>query len=304
MLVTGGAGFIGSHVCEELLKRGYQVRVVDNLVTGYKNFLPEDSNLEFVQGDITDFDICDSVCEGVTAVFHLAAMSKVLPSLANLDMIDYCTKNNVIGTQNILKAAKIHNVKKLIYSASSTYYGNTPPPHHENMLPACQTPYSLTKYIGEQYCSLFDSLYGLNTISLRYFQVCGPRQPKNGQYAVVTGIFLRQKILGQPLTIHGDGSQKRDFVHVKDVALANIKAYESDAHNLVVNIGTGKSHSIKELADMISPYQVLTQSKREVDLIETRADITLCQKLFNWSPKTSIHEIVQEMLRTNDSDNK
>lgn len=301
MLVTGGAGFIGSHVCEELLKRGYQVRVVDNLVTGHKNFLPEDPNMEFVQGDITDFDICDSVCEGVTAVFHLAAMSKVLPSLANLDMIDFCTTNNVVGTQNILKAAKKHNVEKLVYSASSTYYGNTPPPHNENMLPACQTPYALTKYIGEQYCSLFDSLYGLNTISLRYFQVCGPRQPTNGQYAVVTGIFLRQKMMGQPLTIHGDGSQKRDFVHVKDVALANIKAYESYAHNLVVNIGTGKSHSIKELADMISPHQVFVQSKRKVDLIETRADIALCQNLFNWSPKTSIHEIVQEMQLTKDS---
>ena len=263
MLVTGGAGFIGSHVCEELLNRGYQVRVVDNLVTGQKKFLPEDSNLEFIQGDITDYDICDSVCEGVTAVFHLAAMSKVLPSLANLDMIDYCTTNNVVGTQNILKAAKMHHVEKLVYSASSTYYGNTLPPHNENMLPACQTPYALTKYIGEQYCSLFDSLYGLDTISLRYFQVCGPRQPTNGQYAVVTGIFLRQKMQGQPLTIHGDGSQKRDFVHVKDVALANIKAYESDAHNLVVNIGTGKSYSIKELADLISPHQVFTETTRK-----------------------------------------
>jgi UDP-glucose 4-epimerase len=172
------------------------------------------------------------------------------------------------------------------------------------MLPACQTPYALTKYIGEQYCALFDSLYGLDTISLRYFQVCGPRQPTNGQYAVVTGIFLRQKVQGQRLTIHGDGSQKRDFVHVKDVALANIKAYESDAHNLVVNIGTGKSHSIKELADLISPYQMFIESKRKVDLIETRADTTLCQKLFNWSPKTSIYEIVQEMLRTQESEDK
>jgi UDP-glucose 4-epimerase len=164
------------------------------------------------------------------------------------------------------------------------------------MLPNCQTPYALTKYLGEQYCELFDSLYDLPTISLRYFQVCGPRQPAEGAYAVVAGIFIRQVKAGLPLTIHGDGSQKRDFVHVRDIAEANIRAFESNARKIVVNIGTGESHSIKELADMISPNQVMGLPRRKVDLAETRADISLCHATFGWTPQIGFGHIIDEML--------
>jgi len=296
MLVTGGAGFIGSHVCELLLEHGFLVRVLDNLSTGRKEFLPNDANLEFIHGDITDKSTCKSACQDVEGVFHLAAMSKVLPSLENIDMVEFCTQHNVVGTQNILLAACKEKVKKVVYSASSTYYGNSLAPHRENMLPNCQTPYALTKYIGEQYCELFDSLYNLPTISLRYFQVCGPRQPCEGNYAVVAGIFIRQMRAGMPLTIHGDGSQRRDFVHVRDIAKANIKAYESEPHRLAVNIGTGISHSIKELADMISSNQILGLPQRKVDLLETKADLSLCKSLFKWTPKITFEEMVAEML--------
>lgn len=296
MLVTGGAGFIGSHVCELLLERGFLVRVLDNLSTGRKEFLPNDANIEFINGDITDKGTCNAACQDVEGVFHLAAMSKVLPSLEDNDMVEFCTLNNVVGTQNILLAAFQEKVKKVVYSASSTYYGNNPAPQRENMLPNCQTPYALTKYIGEQYCELFDSLYNLQTISLRYFQVCGPRQPYEGNYALVAGIFIQQMRSGMPLTIHGDGSQRRDFVYVKDIAQANIKAYESDAHHLVVNIGTGTSHSIKELADIISLNQRLGLPMRKVDMLETKADISLCKSLFGWAPQVKFEEMVKEML--------
>lgn len=296
VLVTGGAGFIGSHVCEALLGRGYRVRVLDNLSLGRREWVPSDANLEFIRGDICDVEACRAACGGVEGVFHLAAMSKVAPSVGDPSMVQYCTEQNVLGTLNVLDAARAAGVKKVVYSASSTYYGNRPPPHREDMPPDCLNPYALTKYAGEQYCELFDKMYDLPAVSLRYFQVCGPRQPTDGPYAVVAGIFIEQKRRGVPLTIHGDGSQRRDFVHVRDVAEANVRAYESGARRMVINVGTGVSHSIKELADMISDDQVSGLPRRGGDSDATLADTSRCEEMLGWRPSIKFGDMVDEML--------
>lgn len=288
VLVTGGAGFIGSHLTEALLSRGYMVRVLDNLSQGRTDWLASHPSLEFRRGDICDLQTCIDACKDMHAVFHLAAMSKVAPSLENESMLDFCTTQNVLGTLNLLKAAHRSQARKFIYSASSTAYGRTPPPHREASPPDCLNPYALTKYLGEQYCELYDKLYGLPTLSLRYFQVYGPRQPSSGNYAVVTGIFLEQRKSGTPLTIHGDGSQRRDFVYVGDVAEANIRALESPVHGTVINVGTGTSHSIKEIADLISADQMVGMPRRPGDMDETRADTSRCRSLLQWCPSTPL----------------
>lgn len=286
VLVTGGAGFIGSHLTEALLSRGYLVRVLDNLSQGHADWLPDHPNLEIRHGDICNLQTCIGACKGIDGVLHLAAMSKVAPSLENESMLDFCTMQNVLGTLNLLKASRRSQVRKFVYAASSTVYGRTIAPHREGSPPDCLNPYALTKYAGEQYCELYDKLYGLPTLSLRYFQVYGPRQPSSGNYAVVSGIFLEQRKSGAPLTIHGDGSQRRDFVYVGDVAEANIRALESPVHGTVINVGTGTSHSIKEVADLISPNQILGLPRRPGDMDETLADTGRCRTLLEWCPST------------------
>ncbi len=285
VLVTGGAGFIGSNLCNALLKNNYRVRVLDNLSTGNIDYLPKDPNLEFINGDITDSNTCLNACKDVSGVFHLAAMSKVLPSLLDNNMINFCTEVNVKGTLNILNACKTQpNPPKLIYSASSTCYGSRPIPHSENTHVDCTTPYSLTKHIGEQYCEFYSKFYNLKTIRLRYFMVYGPNEPCVGNYAIVTGIFLKNKAENKPLNIHGDGSQTRDFIHVTDVVNATILAYESDLTDITLNIGSGKNYSIKKLANWISTDQIHTES-RDHDLKDTLADISLVKEKLGWKPK-------------------
>lgn len=289
MLVTGGAGFIGSHLVEKLLDLGCRVRVLDNLSQGNREWVA--AGAEFVEGDITDFKCCENVCRDVQAVFHLAAMSKSAPSL---DKFEYCTEQNIIGTQNILMAARAAGVSKLIYSASSTYYGLNPPPHHEDQLPNCLNPYGLSKYVGELFCTMFTNLYGFPTICLRYFNVYGPRQPKVGTYALVLGIFLDQLKNEKPLTICGDGSQRRDFIHVKDVVDANLAALESKASGVSINIGSGSNVSIQDLANMISTKQVFLPV-RKGDAYITLADISRAKELLNWKPKVSLAEGVNQL---------
>jgi UDP-glucose 4-epimerase len=289
-LVTGGAGFIGSHMTEFLLSLGHRVRVLDNLSQGRRAWVPEAS--EFLEGDIAVADVCQRAVEGVDGVFHMAAMSKVAPSI---ERIEFCTEQNVLGTQNLLVACRQAKIKKLVYSGSSTYYGLQAPPHHEDLLPDCLNPYALSKYVGEQYCGLFTRLYGLPTISLRYFNVYGPRQPREGAYALVMGIFLDQFKRGEPLTIHGDGSQRRDFVHVRDVVGANWAAYQSDVQNTVLNVGTGTNISIKELADMISKEQIF-QPRRRGDAEITLADISRIKALTGWQPKVRFADGLAELM--------
>lgn len=291
LLVTGGAGFIGSHLTEALIKQGKRVRVLDNLSFGRREWVPD--GVEFIEGDIRDPETCRRACADCEAVFHMAAMSR---SAASLDNIEVCTSANIVGTENVLVAAKAAGVAKVIYSGSSTYYGNQPAPHHEDLPGDFLNFYGLSKYVGEEYCLMFDRLYGLPSVVLRYFNVYGPRQPEEGVYALVLGIFLRRAAQGQTLVIHGDGSQARDFVHVRDVAAANIAAYRSSIHGVRLNVGSGTSISVKELADMISSRQEYGP-RRVADAAVTLADLSRIRELLKWEPRVSFSEGLKELSR-------
>lgn len=289
VLVTGGAGFIGSHLTAALLGLGYQVRVLDNLSSGRREWVPAEA--ELVQGDIRDPEACMAATVGCRGIFHMAAMSR---SAASLDAFEICTSSNIVGTQNVLVAARAHQVRKVVYSGSSTYYGSRPVPHVEGDRPDFLNLYGLSKATGEEYCLLFDRLYGVPSIVLRYFNVYGPRQPEEGAYALVLGIFLKRWLDGLPLVIHGTGLQRRDFIHVRDIVSANIRAFESDVHGEVINIGSGTSISIRELADMISPFQEHGPA-RKGDAANTLADITRARELLHWEPSVRFEDGLREL---------
>ena len=291
VLVTGGAGFIGSHLCEGLLARGYAVRVLDSLIYGRREWVPR--ACEFLEGDIRDPAACHRAAAGMDAVLHCAAMSRSGPSQ---EAIEICTGSNIVGTQNMLLAARDAGVKRFVYSGSSTYYGNRPPPHRESDPPDLLNIYGLTKRVGEQYTLMFDKQFDLPSLVLRYFNVYGPRQPETGAYALVLGIFLKRKAEGRSLEIHGDGKQRRDFVHVRDVVAANIAAMESTVRGEIFNVGSGTSLSVKELADMISPDQIHTDARKN-DSEATLADISKIQGTLGWSPKISFVDGLKELLR-------
>ncbi len=291
LLVTGGAGFIGSHLCALLLARGYRVRALDNLIYGRREWVPDAA--EFIEGDVTDLAACRRAAAGVAGVFHLAAMSRAAPSL---EAIEACTQSNIAGTQNVLIAAREAGVRKLVYSGSSTYYGNQPGPHRESMRPQFLNFYALSKYAGEEYCMLFDRALGLPTIVLRYFNVYGPRQPEQGAYALVLGVFLRRSRDGRPLEIHGDGAQRRDFIHVRDIAEANLAAFENPAHGVALNVGGGENISVRELADMISPNQTFAP-RRAGDAEVTLADISQIAATLGWRPRVKFADGLAELKR-------
>jgi UDP-glucose 4-epimerase len=294
VLVTGGAGFIGSHLCEGLLAHGHQVRVLDSLVYGKRENVP--AAVEFIQGDIRELATCRRAAEGVDGVFHCAAMSRSGPSQ---EQIDICTQSNITGTQNMLLAARDAGAKHFIYSGSSTYYGNRPVPHRESDPPDLLNIYGLTKQVGEEYCLLFDRTSDLACVVLRYFNVYGPRQPQTGAYALVLGIFLNRRAENKVLEIHGGGMQQRDFVHVRDVVAANIAAFdrtrEKGVRGEVFNVGSGESLSVKALADMISPDQIHTEA-RKGDAAATLADISKIRCALGWSPKVSFAEGLKELI--------
>jgi nucleoside-diphosphate-sugar epimerase len=293
ILVTGGAGFIGSHLCQGLLEQGYRVRALDSLVYGRREDVP--AAVEFIQGDIRDMAVCQRAATGMDGVFHCAAMSRSGPSQ---EQIDICTQSNITGTQNMLLAARDAGVQGFIYSGSSTYYGNRPVPHRESDPPDLLNIYGLTKRVGEQYCLMFDKDFDLPCVVLRYFNVYGPRQPETGAYALVLGIFLNRHANNQALEIHGGGEQRRDFVHVRDVVSANILAYEHVREKAVrgqeFNVGSGENISVKQLADMISPHQVVTEG-RKGDSVATLADISKIRCALGWSPQVSFADGLKEL---------
>jgi nucleoside-diphosphate-sugar epimerase len=290
VLITGGAGFIGSHLAERLLARGYRVRILDNLSFGRRDWVP--AAAEFIEGDIRQLEACRASCEGVSMVFHAAAMSRAGPSI---DAIETCTQQNIVGTQNMLIAARDAKVRKFVYSGSSTHYGNRPPPHVEDSAPEFLNFYSLSKHVGEQYCLMFDRLFALPVVVLRYFNVYGPRQPEVGAYALVLGIFLRRKLEHKTLEIHGTGEQRRDFVHVHDVADANILAGESIRHGEIFNVGSGTNVSIKELADMISADQIMVP-RRPGDAEITLAEIGRIRDALGWEPKIAFADGLRQLM--------
>lgn len=255
-LVTGGAGFIGSHLVDTLIDMGHDVVVIDNCSADNEKFYWNNKARNYVR-DICDYEYIRPLFNGVDYVFHLAAESRLPKAIEN--PID-ATHRNVTGTCTVLQCARESGVEKVIYSSTSSVYGSSLEVNQEYDKRDCLNPYSATKAAGEDLCSMYTKMYGLKTIILRYFSVYGERMPDFGQYALVTGIFMKQFKNNEPLTITGDGSQTRDFIHVKDVALANICAAETEIHDTyygtAFNVATGKDTSVLELADMISDNHI------------------------------------------------
>lgn len=261
-IVTGGAGFIGSHISEQLLKLGHEVVVVDSLRTGFRKNL-NGLDVTFVHGDIRDENLMKSVVQNADAVFHLAALVSVPESLLK---IKECIDINTMGTLNVLEAARADNLCKVVLSSSAANYGGNPIlPKVENMFPEPMTPYAVTKLDGEYYLKMYLDQYHLKTASLRYFNVFGPRQDPKSAYAAAVPIFINKALKNEPITIYGDGSQTRDFIYVKDVVRANILA--SQIGSETYNVALGHSTSILELAEKIKD---LTNSKSEISFLDER----------------------------------
>lgn len=292
ILVTGGAGFIGSHLTDALIQKGCRVAIIDNLSTGKKENI--NPRAEFYKLDIRNFAAIKPVFKKIDYVFHLAALARIQPAI--IDPIG-ANEVNIDGTLNVLVAARDSKVKKVIYSASSSSYGDQKKlPLAEEMIARPKSPYSVQKYVGELYSKLFFELYGLPTVSLRYFNVYGPRESGRGPYATVIGIFLRQKASGQPLTIVGDGSQRRDFTYVADVVRANILAMEKPVgRGEVINIGVGKNYNVKELAKLIGGPTVHIPP-RPGEMKATLADIRRAKKLLGWRTKFSLKEGIKKYI--------
>jgi UDP-glucose 4-epimerase len=301
IIVTGGAGFIGSHVVQELVKRGHRVFIIDNLATGsMANLEPVLGlkNAEFVRGSIVNLPLLRRLFAGAEYVFHQAALPSVPRSIKN-PLASHLT--NTTGTLNVLLAARDNAVKKVVFASSSSVYGDTPTlPKVEIMTPNPQSPYAVSKLAGEHYCCVFQKVYGLNTVCLRYFNVFGPRQDPASQYAAVIPLFINNVLAGKPPVIFGNGDQTRDFTFVKDVVDANILAAESPATG-VYNIGSGARVTINHLAQLIIGLAVANTIKpaykdaRPGDVLHSLADITRAGT-FGYRPKYSLEVGLREVF--------
>ena len=300
VVITGGAGFIGSHLARRLVTRNH-CTVIDDLSTGRIQNLSDDiaeHRLEFVQGSILDLELLKGLFKDADYVFHQAAMVSVPRSMENPLA---CSLVNVIGTLNVLVAARDNRVAKVAYASSSSVYGDTPDlPRREHAKPSPLSPYAVSKLAGELYCRVFSNAFGLATICLRYFNVYGPRQDPDSQYAAVIPRFIKRVLNGEAPIIFGDGSQTRDFTFVEDVVEANILAMESSATG-VFNIGAGKSISISDLARQIIDITgrslvPIFQEKRAGDVEHSVADISKAST-FGYRPKYSLREGITEILR-------
>ena len=291
-LVTGAAGFIGSNLVDYLLEQGHNVVCVDNESANNEKFHWNDKAWN-VNADITDYRTMKNVFTNVDYVFHLAAESRLQPAIENPIQ---AVQKNCVGTTIMLQCAREAGVKRFVYSSTSSGYGNNPYPNVETQPDDCLNPYSASKIAGEKFCKMYTDLYGLETVTLRYFNVFGERSPARGQYAPVIGIFQRQKDAGESLTIVGDGSQRRDFIHVKDVARANylaatvpLKGHEGE----VFNVGSANPYSIQQIADLISDNQTYIP-KRNGEMETTFADITKIGEVMGWKPNINLKEWIQK----------
>ena len=298
VIVTGGAGFIGSHLAEELARRGYQVTILDDLSTGEMENIKEllkKGSVQFIQDSITNFSLLKELFQGAIYVFHQAALPSVPRSVK--DPLA-ASEVNITGTLNVLLAARDNKVRKVVYASSSSVYGDTPTlPKKEDMVPHPQSPYAVSKLAGEHYCRVFQEVYGLATACLRYFNVYGPRQNPDSQYAAVIPRFIRWASEGSPLIIFGDGEQTRDFTFIADAVEANILAAESNASG-VFNIGQGKSITINELAKFVikltgNNVEPVHQEPREGDIRHSLADISKAKTL-GYEPRYNLEEGLEE----------
>ena len=295
-IVTGGAGFIGSHLVERLLADGHEVVVLDNLAVGREKNLSralETGRCTLHRVDIRDKLALTTLFQGVHTVYHLAALADIVPSIEK--PVEYFT-SNVDGTFNVVEAARICGIKRLVYAASSSCYGipgSYPTPEDAPIRP--QYPYALTKYLGEQIALHWGSVYDIPTVSLRFFNVFGPRARTSGTYGAVFGVFLAQKLAGKPFTVVGDGTQTRDFTFVTDIVDGVVAAANSDLRDEILNLGSGGTYSVNELCRLLGG-QIQHIPKRPGEPDCTFADTTKARDLLGWSARTSFEDGVRIML--------
>ncbi|MDP3958063.1 MAG: NAD-dependent epimerase/dehydratase family protein [bacterium] len=292
-IVTGGAGFIGSNLVDALVERGYETHVVDNLVSGKRAHVHPKA--VFHELDVRETEKLKELFKGASCVFHLAALPRVQYSIEHpLET----NEANVTGTLSVLSAAKDAGVKRVVYAASSSAYGDQEElPLHEEMPAMPKSPYALHKYVGELYARLWSELFGLETVSLRFFNVYGPRQSDEGAYALIIAKFLKQKRERKPLTVTGDGTQTRDFTHVEDVVVACLLAMESGkvGKGEVINIGSGKNISVNDIARLVGGK--VEHIAPRIEPHDTLADTRRAKELLSWSPSVTIEEGIQSFLR-------
>ncbi|MBU5331133.1 SDR family oxidoreductase [Anaerocolumna aminovalerica] len=303
-LVTGGAGFIGSNLCEILLNKGYKVRCLDNLSNGKQanvDFFSDNSNYTFIKGDIRDFETCLKACEGVDYVLNQAAWGSVPRSI---EMPLLYEEINIRGTLNMMEAARQNGVKKFVYASSSSVYGDEPNlPKQEGIEGNLLSPYALTKMVNEEYAKLYTKLYGLDTYGLRYFNVFGKRQDPNGAYAAVIPKFIKQLLNNEQPTINGDGKQSRDFTYIENVIEANLKACKasSEAAGEVFNIAYGGREYLidvynslcKALGRNIKPIFV---NDRKGDIKHSNADISKAKEMLGYDPSWSFDKGIEAAI--------
>ena len=293
-LVTGGAGFIGSNLVDYLIQQGHEVICVDNESAECNDKFYWNDKACNIIGDITDYDFIKNCFKDVDYVFHLAAESRLQPAIKNPIEAVY---KNCVGTTTILQCAREAGVKRFVYSSTSSGYGFNPSPNVETQPDDCLNPYSASKVAAEKFCKMYSDLYGLETVVLRYFNVFGERSPTRGQYAPVIGIFDIQKNNNEPLTIVGDGTQRRDFIYVGDVAKANLIAAEATLDKKyfgqVFNIGSGINYSVQEIADAISDNQTYIP-KREGEMETTWSNIEKASEILGWKPEVDVLEWIKK----------
>ena len=299
-LVTGGAGFIGSHLTEELVRRGERVRVVDSLITGKRQNLTHIPAVDFIEGDLADLAVARRAVDGTDYVLHQAAIPSVPRSVE--DPIA-SNRANVEAALNVLVAARDARVKRVVYAGSSSAYGDVPTrPKVETMVPAPLSPYALQKLVAEQYCQMFTRLYGLETVTIRYFNVFGPRQDPSSPYSGVISVFTRALCEGRRPTIYGDGEQTRDFTYVANVVDGVLRACEaSDASGEVINVATGSRISLNQLFRAIRDVVGATVEPnhtlpRPGDVRDSQADIQKARRLLGYEPKVGFDEGLKKTI--------
>ena len=293
-IVTGGAGFIGSHLVDALLTQGDDIIVLDNFSTGRpENLSHVEDQVELIESDLSLYGTWTKYFKGVDRVFHLAALADIVPSIENPDTY---YQANVTGTFNVMKACKKFNVGKVVYSASSSCYGIpdvVPTPESAEIRP--QYPYALTKFLGEQIVLHWSHVYGVPSVSTRLFNVYGPRSRTSGTYGAVFGVFLAQKLNKKPFTVVGDGTQTRDFTYVEDVTSALLTASESNLKGEIINIGSDNTYSVNRVVALLGG-EVVYIPKRPGEPDCTWADISKVKKLLKWSPTVSIEQGIKNLL--------
>jgi UDP-glucose 4-epimerase len=301
ILVTGCAGFIGSHLSEKLLEQGFRVLGLDNLSNGKLTNIAsimKNKNFKFLKCDINDNKIFDELLNDVEVIYHLAALADIVPSIQNPELY---FNSNVNGTFNLIRNCENKKVKKIIYAASSSCYGipkKYPTSEKSSILP--QYPYALTKRLAEQIIFHFGNLYNISVVSLRLFNVYGPRARTSGTYGAVFGVFLAQKLAKKPFTVVGDGNQTRDFTFVDDVVNAFIEMLDEEIKDEIFNVGSGKTNSINTLIKLLGDNPVVYIPKRPGEPDCTFADISKILKKTSWKPKISFEDGVKKLMESID----